>query len=583
VNWSNNSVPIPGYIFCMALDQQEKVWIGTNSGIYGYDGSSWINYTTSNSGLLSNEIKRISFDRFGRMYYTNTIDAGFFDGTYWSTLQPPFFRHTSVNNRIVNDDSGNIYICDRGSLWIHNDEGLRLFNKKAGIKGNVYYDSNSNGVKEINEPGMLSRKILNSNDGTSVFTDRTGDYKMKVDTGSIQTSLVPKANWLLTSDSTQYTILIADTLDHCCYDYGTFPINPVVALKVHLTGNRIRCSSDFTNYIDFENSGTMPVDGRILFLKDSLFTYVGSSPVYNSTLGDTLVWSFSNLLPGETRRINVALNAPIGIFGINTINYSAIDFDSLSTFIRMFSEEWADLVFCSSDPNDKLAKPLGIGAEHYILKTDTIDYIIRFENCGNDTAYTVRIEDLLSSFLDLSTFSLISSSHPVSTSLEPNGKVTFLFDNIYLPDKNTDPNLNNGFVRFSLAPNLGLPDRTLINNEANIYFDYNDPISTNRTWQTLMDATTISIEEGMPKALPVIFPNPFTGDFKIIFHDIMGKYNLTIYTVDSKAVYTRKDESPGFDKFELTINGSSWPNGIYFFRIESSLNGNYSFGKIVKM
>lgn len=57
-------------------------------------------------------------------------------------------------------------------------------------------------------------------------------------------------------------------------------------------------------------------------------------------------------------------------------------------------------------------------------------YTIRFQNTGTDTAFTVRLEDYLDANLDLSTFKVISSSHPNSVSLLSSGKLTFLFENI---------------------------------------------------------------------------------------------------------------------------------------------------------
>ncbi|MBL0071788.1 MAG: hypothetical protein IPP34_08230 [Bacteroidetes bacterium] len=57
--------------------------------------------------------------------------------------------------------------------------------------------------------------------------------------------------------------------------------------------------------------------------------------------------------------------------------------------------------------------PPGVQPSHYILKTDTLLYTVRFQNEGNDTAFTVVIRDQLSSLLNRNTVELVASSHPV--------------------------------------------------------------------------------------------------------------------------------------------------------------------------
>ncbi|MBP6811684.1 MAG: hypothetical protein KA138_09190, partial [Saprospiraceae bacterium] len=54
----------------------------------------------------------------------------------------------------------------------------------------------------------------------------------------------------------------------------------------------------------------------------------------------------------------------------------------------------------SYDPNDKQGFPKGYGSAHYIRPGTPLEYLIRFQNTGNDTAFTVRIVDTLSAWLD---------------------------------------------------------------------------------------------------------------------------------------------------------------------------------------
>ncbi|MCB0622786.1 MAG: hypothetical protein KDC43_02390, partial [Saprospiraceae bacterium] len=61
-------------------------------------------------------------------------------------------------------------------------------------------------------------------------------------------------------------------------------------------------------------------------------------------------------------------------------------------------------VFCleataAIDPNDKRGFPYGLGDERYIEPNQSLDYLIRFQNTGTDTAFNIVIVDTLSGLL----------------------------------------------------------------------------------------------------------------------------------------------------------------------------------------
>ncbi|MEZ4949119.1 MAG: hypothetical protein R2784_07005 [Saprospiraceae bacterium] len=66
----------------------------------------------------------------------------------------------------------------------------------------------------------------------------------------------------------------------------------------------------------------------------------------------------------------------------------------------------------SFDPNDKTGFPLGFGEENIIQSGVGLDYRIRFQNTGNDTAFKVVILDTLSNLYDFSSIQPGISSHP---------------------------------------------------------------------------------------------------------------------------------------------------------------------------
>ncbi|MCC7245261.1 MAG: hypothetical protein IT269_06255, partial [Saprospiraceae bacterium] len=91
----------------------------------------------------------------------------------------------------------------------------------------------------------------------------------------------------------------------------------------------------------------------------------------------------------------------------------------------------------SYDPNDKNAQPLGFGNEKLVRPGTPLDYTIRFQNTGNDTAFLVVLRDTLSQLLNPSTVRVTASSHPFTMALVNGNILHFRYDNIQLPDSLT--------------------------------------------------------------------------------------------------------------------------------------------------
>lgn len=146
-------------------------------------------------------------------------------------------------------------------------------------------------------------------------------------------------------------------------------------------------------------------------------------------------------------------------------------------------EPWSDKdcreVTGSYDPNDKQGYPLGLTEEHLVGQNGEFEYLIRFQNTGNDTALQVVIRDTLSSFLYLAGLRPGASSHAYDYEIYGHGILQFTFRDIMLPDSNVNEPGSHGFISFRVPQKSDLAPGTVIANRAGIYFDYNDPIITN--------------------------------------------------------------------------------------------------------
>lgn|GEM_PF-1112222 len=137
------------------------------------------------------------------------------------------------------------------------------------------------------------------------------------------------------------------------------------------------------------------------------------------------------------------------------------------------------------DPNDKRAEPTGHGPEHYIEVGDDLEYHIRFQNTGTDTAFTVAIRDTISQYLDASSIVPGCSSHSYDFQIVGSNILKFTFNNILLVDSTTNEPASHGFVKFRISQIDSLPLGTIIFNNAAIYFDFNEPIITNETFHEI--------------------------------------------------------------------------------------------------
>lgn len=141
----------------------------------------------------------------------------------------------------------------------------------------------------------------------------------------------------------------------------------------------------------------------------------------------------------------------------------------------------------SFDPNDKRGFPLGWSESGNIEPGTKLNYIIRFQNTGNDTAFKIVLRDTLPLTLNPASLRFQGASHPCQWSLESPGQAVLrvVFDPIALPDSNRNLAGSQGYFAFSIDPADSLPLGTEIHNFADIYFDFNEPVRTDTTWHTL--------------------------------------------------------------------------------------------------
>ena len=212
------------------------------------------------------------------------------------------------------------------------------------------------------------------------------------------------------------------------------------------------------------------------------------------------------------------------------------------------------LVVNSYDPNDKQ-----VDLPTYIqdASQETLTYLVRFQNDGDFDAVNVIITDTLDADLDISTFEVVQSKHPVATTVNPNTRaVTFSFTNINLSPSSLDLPGSQGFVSYRIREAANLPAGTVIENTAAIYFDFNLPIITNTTYNI---NSTLGINENLESSFN-LYPNPA----KDIVSISGGAYNtVKVLNMNGQVVLE-------LNKGETSFSTAHFANGIYQVMIETN-------------
>jgi len=276
---------------------------------------------------------------------------------------------------------------------------------------------------------------------------------------------------------------------------------------------------------------------------------------YPSLLGDSLI----------TAAIEGCNPFPDGSF--NTGFITQFSNGSKTPFIAVDCQENIG----SYDPNDKKAQPAGYDVtNHYIYDYTALDYKIRFQNTGTDTAFNITILDTISPYLGLATLEMGASSHNYTWSIQNGNILKVHFPNIMLPDSNVNEPLSNGFFQYKIEQKANNSIGTIINNTAAIYFDFNPPVMTNTTWHTvgedfvtvvLLDQTTV-LDESIEVA---VYPNPFK---QMTTLEVTGKdyeqLELSVFDVAGRLVKTITSKEQ--NRIQLTRYGMT--QGVYFYQLK---------------
>ncbi|MCB0662509.1 MAG: T9SS type A sorting domain-containing protein [Saprospiraceae bacterium] len=349
------------------------------------------------------------------------------------------------------------------------------------------------------------------------------------------------------------------------------------------------CVND-TIQIIVKNTGDSDMTGRsgFIIIEDDVLTKSGTVQVGSGM--DTLI---KIPVAGQTVRFEVQQSPghPGNSFPSIAIEGCG-DFPFSTGYVNQFPQDDGDNfveIDCREnigayDPNDKMGFPKGYSFLHYILPNGELEYLIRFQNTGTDTAFTVVIRDTLQQDLDVNSIQPGAASHDYDFEVYGNGILKFTFDNILLVDSFTNEPASHGFVKFRVAQTPDLASGTVINNNADIYFDYNAPVITPETDHTIatnfikIDTTTSvgNLPGGNAQINAIIAPNPFHHRTHISLEGLNSTdCSFVLYNLQGQMILKEAMNASGLD-FERR----QLPAGTYIFQIRNT-TGMLVAGKIV--
>ncbi len=401
--------------------------------------------------------------------------------------------------RYVDNGSGN-----QSSLMVVGKLGITNI-----IKGQVFVDNNNNHIKDAGEMFYSQGQIL-SVKGTDSTTARIfeGKFLNNVDTGNFVTTYRPANNYYTVFPASRNSSFATFDLQDSV-NFALTPIPGIKDLEIQILPlSTPRPGFDVTYRVITKNVGTTTVSNAVVGFKyDTRQTYNFASRIEAGLAADSVWWGpFAlNAFDIDTLYVNFTLDAPPllanGDTLSNTVTANPVVGDYTPANNRATLRE---RVQGSFDPNDKTEAHAGTLTTTQYAGGEYLQYLIRFQNTGTDTAFFITVKDTLQQKLNLSTFEVLSASHPFTFKLD--GQVaSWDFKKILLPDSTTDEAGSHGFILFRVKPKTGLAVGDEFTNNAAIYFDYNLPVITN------LDKTILGSNAGVCPNGNVSFTSGLTG------------------------------------------------------------------------
>jgi hypothetical protein len=435
------------------------------------------------------------------------------------------------------------------------------------VSGTAYLD-NDNDCQRTSDDSVIRKTWIslgNSSLSMSFLTNADGQYEMPVEIG---TFVYSASHPSLTFGKCKNDTLVVDSMKNYYQDISRSfapPYDSKGDPAIMLFGSTMRRGRNYTLTIELENNGSKDMNVTPVLTFDNRMSFVSASSAISSQSGNRIVFATQKARFYDKTKITVLFfGDPKDINVDDKINFEAsIDSSDAEVDHANNISKYTETVLGPFDPNHITGNP-GKKVSH---SPKDIFYTIEFQNIGNDTAFNVRITDEIPASLDLKTLKVLDHSGPSVDALVIGSKIEFSFRDIMLSPSALNEAGSKGFVTFVISLKDTMTIGQVINNKADIYFDFEDAIVTNTASVTRTRNSSIVAHQS--SNLPFsIYPNPGNGMVKLLLKDGFSLSGLRIYNTTGQQVYSSCDGTTDLDI-------SALPAGMYMLNISLN-NSNYT-------
>lgn len=365
----------------------------------------------------------------------------------------------------------------------------------GNVTGTSWYDADGDCVQDAGEVGIPYSVLEVQPGGYFAITQANGTYTMNLPDGNYTLAQTDATLVPICPPAMPVPLIIAGAPVVLDLANGS---TEALDLEVATSSGAARPGFSHHLYGNVVNSSPQ-VSGplTLTWAIDPTLVISSATPAPTSTVGNTLTWSLPALDSFGSTLVTVhtvvPVGTPLGTLLSNTLNASTTLAEST---LANNTDVLENTVTGSYDPNDKLVRTSSRQSDtQYFIGTDEyLDYTIRFQNTGTDTAFTVVITDTLPVELDLASYQQGVSSHSCTVDFLNDRVVRWTFNNILLPDSTTNEPASHGLTSFRIHVQQPLVAGTVVTNAADIFFDFNPPVRTPDAVVTVDFSTGVGAE-----------------------------------------------------------------------------------------
>lgn len=552
------------------------------NGDYIFSGGTSSTFSgTINENTNGNyEAVILKLDSFGALIWYNLLGGNnndMFTSIFEIDTNSYFtagFSYSNISGDKSENSKGN------ADFWVIKFEDI--YSNK--ITGNVFADMNSNFNFDSTDSPVRNSNLREIQTNRITYSSQYGNYNFALkDTGHYDVSLNSNYNNFSASPINQPAYFSSfNQID----SLNNFAIQPVIqADDLCMTITPLGAfRPGFNGYymLNYENVGTTTQIPKIVFRIFPNVSFVSASITPSAIYTDSVVWYLGSLSPLQIGQIlvNVYLSPSIPIGTI--LNSYAQIFPIINDINPSCNNAtWEVIVTGSFDPND-----ISVDQDTILFNTlsnsSYLNYIIRFQNTGNDTAFTVKIINPIDTLrLDLNSLEFVSSSHPLEMIFVYYSRnMEFTFNNILLPDSNTNEPESHGFIRYKVKPKQGLNIVDSIQNLAAIFFDFNDPVFTNIAMTKIVSLT--GFQNLSTRSDLDIYPNPASNEINLEISNTRKKnVSINLYNVYGQKIKCLFQGNIITSEFKKRFEIGDLHQGMYL--LEYRIDGISKSKKIIKL